>query len=240
MAERTDEDLQLSPAEAGVAFKAEMAITNFLLGYWKHLLGLVALVLLSILFYNQYRDWTQRSQRELSAQLADAQRALPASVVELPQLLALGEEVAPDQLASTADRLMGIARDGSGTAAVEGYLEAAELYRLAGRAAEQRTALDAAAQNARGVLRYAAVGALANLDLEEGRGEEAVARLRELMSSHDGFLAQRAALDLGMALEHLGRAPEADQVYATFLEKWPTSPAVDEVRKRRDRTSNAG
>lgn len=240
MAERTEEDLQLAPAEAGFAFKAEMAATNFLLGYWKHLLAVVAVVLLSILFYNQYRDWNQRAQRELSAQLAEAQRGLPASVVELPQLLAMGEDVAPDALSGTADRMMQIARDGSGAAAVEGFLEAAELYRLAGKPVEQRAALDAAAGQARGVLRFAAVGALANLDLEEGRGDEAVARLRELMDSNDGFLAQRAALDLGMALEHLDRGSEAEQVYATFLEKWPSSPAVEEVRMRRDRLGGQG
>lgn len=234
MAQRTEEDLQLAPADAGVAFKAEMAVTNFLLGYWKHLLATIALVLFSILLYSQYRDWNQRSQRELSARLAEAQRDLPASVVELPEMMQFGG-VQPELLASTADRVMAVARDGRGTMAVEGLLEAAELYRLAGKPAEQRAALEEAAGQAKGVLRYAAIGALANLDLEEGQGDEAVSRLRELMSGYDGFLAQRAALDLGMALEHLGRGPEAAQVYSEFLQKWPNSPATSEVQARTQR-----
>lgn len=244
MADQREEDLELAPGEAGVGFKAEMLATNLLLGYWKHIVALLVIGLVAVLFYGQYHSFVQRGQRDLSARIADAERTLPANIIELPQLMAQPEAsevaVTPEILVAAAEKIEAVAREGSGPAAVEGLLKAAELYRLAGSPDKQRGALEAAAEEADGVLKYAAVGALANLDLEQDRGDDAVARLTKLMDTNDGYLAEQAALDLGMALEHLERPAEAQQVYGTFLEKWPASTRAEDIRSRSERLGGEG
>lgn len=242
MAEQREEDLELAPAEAGVTFRAEMIATNFLLGYWKHLVGALVLGLVTILIYGQYNQYVQRSQRALAAQISEAERQLKVPLVELPSTLQLGLEEAPtaETLIRAAEKLEAVAKSGKPPGSTEALLKAAELYRLAEAPDRQRAALEAAEARGHGVLAFAAVSALANLDLEEDRGEEAVARLRKLVDGSDGFLAQQAALDLGMALEHLGRPAEAKQVYAEFLEKWSASPRAEVVRRRSARLGGEG
>uniref|UniRef100_UPI0025A09F14 hypothetical protein n=1 Tax=Klebsiella pneumoniae TaxID=573 RepID=UPI0025A09F14 len=84
-------------------------------------------------------------------------------------------------------------------------LDAAEAFRLADKRDKQRAALTAAAEGSTGILAYAAEGGLATLELAEGQGDAAVARLRKLSESQEGYLAEQATIDLGLALEHLGK-----------------------------------
>lgn len=236
MGEPKDQELDLQPGEAGLAFRAEMAATQVLLGYWKVAVALLIAGLLGVLFYGQYVSWVQRTQRHLAAQIAEVERELPVALVQIPEAQQAGDAtITAELLSSTAEKIEAVARAGAGPASVEGLLKAAELYRLAGAPDRQRAALEAGAGDARGVLTFAVEGALANLDLEQGRGEDAVRRLQTLMDTSDGYLGQQAAMDLGMALEHLGRSAEADQVYARFLETWPDSARSEEVHARRAR-----
>lgn len=229
-----EDDLDLKPAKAGFLFRAEMFTTNVLLGYWRAFVAVVVVVLLAILLYGQYRTWNRRSQRGTAAEVAQALAALPAPVEELPARIASGEAIDPATLVSTADRVVTLAETGRGTARAEGLLLASELYRIAGDTEKQRAALDAATSSARRVLSFAAQEGLANIDLAGGKGEDAVARLRTLAEG-DSFLAEQATLDLGLALEHLGRTDEAAKVYDDFLARWPDSPRTDRVEERQSR-----
>jgi hypothetical protein len=58
--------------EAGLAFRVEMAITAFFLGYWKVLLGIVAATLLGFLALGQYRAHMKSSQQEAASRISDA------------------------------------------------------------------------------------------------------------------------------------------------------------------------
>ncbi|MBA2321808.1 MAG: tetratricopeptide repeat protein, partial [Deltaproteobacteria bacterium] len=127
----------------------------------------------------------------------------------------------------------------TGTASVEAWLKAAELYRLAGKPEPQRACLAAAADSDAGVLTYAANTGLAALDLEQGRPDEAIARLQRMMADEDDALAQSAALDLGLALESLGRTDEANRAYTEFATKWPASKHLEQVRARQTRLAVA-
>ncbi len=240
MAEENDDDLILQPADAGAAFRFEMAATNFFLGYWKHMLAVLVVVLVSLLIYGQYRDYYQSVQRGAAARIADVERELPAPIALLAFQKSQGALTATDDaLIQAAEQLEAIAGAVSGTAAVEARLKAAELYRLAGSVDARRAVLEATLGEARGVLEYAAESALAAMDLEAGRGDEAVRRYRTLAAEHDGFLAQQATIELGLALEHLGRREEAAQVYGEFLSKWPDAPRASEVRNFQSRVRGA-
>lgn len=232
MADEPEDDLDLKPADAGSLFRAEMFTTNLLLGYWKHLVAAVIVTLLGVLIYGQYVDFHRRSQRTTTSQVATALADLPAELPLLPERIASGQPVDPALLERTGDTLVAIANGASGPAKVEALLQAAELFRLAANPQKQRDALVGASANGQGVLAFAAEGALANLELEQGEGDAAVTRLRGLMAGHDGYLAEQAAIDLGLALEHLSRNDEAGKVYAEFLTKWPDSPRADVVRQR--------
>lgn len=241
MAEENDEDLVLKPADAGAAFRFEMAATNFFLGYWKHVLAALIAVLVGFLIYGQVQNYILATQRGCAAEIADVERELPDHIAMLGFQKAQGALAAtPEELAGFGQKLEGVADQCSGTASLEARLKAAELYRLADDSAKRRAALEAAAGSASGLLGYACESALAALDLEEGNGDQAVARFRALMEAQDGFLAQQAAIELGLALEHLDRKDEAAKVYADFLTKWPDSARAGEVRDHQGRLGPTG
>jgi len=239
-----EEDLELAPADAGVLFRAEMAASNFIMGYWMYLTGVVVAVLAAILVYGQYSAWQVRDQQATAAQIAEVESELPAPLIQLPSMLA-GEmpsevEDPEAELREAAVALDAIAAESPGAARVEARLKAAELYRLIGDPAAQRASLQDAADHAEGILAYSAQGALANLDLEEGNGDAAVERWRSLADNQEGYLAEQALLELGLALEALERDADAAAVYADFLAQYPESPRVDVARQRQARVQASG
>jgi TolA-binding protein len=230
-----EEDLELAPSDAGSLFRAEMWATNALLGYWKHLILILLAGLVGILVYNQYLDSIQRYQRKAAAEIFESERELPADLIQLPQLMEQGDEKAtPEKLIEIADVLHANATTYTHTARVEAYLKAAELFRLAGASDKQRASLQGAVEGADGVLAYAARAGLANLDLEAGAGDQAVAHFRALTAVPDDQLAQQATLDLGMALEHLDRKAEAATVYTDYLTRWPDASGAETARNRNE------
>jgi tetratricopeptide (TPR) repeat protein len=232
-----DDDLDLKPARAGTLFRLEMFTTNFLLGYWKQLVAVVVVFLVMILAWGQYNDITRRNQRETAARIAERLGELSQPLPYVAEAIAKGEEVDTAKLEEVADGLIAIGNGASRAARVEAYLTAAELYRLADLPDKQRSALTQAVESGEGILGYSASAALANLELAEGDGDASVQRLRELVRSSEGYLAEQAQIDLALALEHLGRKDEAAQVYDEFLQQFPESPRRTVVEQRLGRVS---
>ncbi len=226
-----DDDLDLSPADAGALFRAEMATTNFLLGYWKGLLALLVAGLVGILLYGKYRDIQIDAQKGWASEVARQEVKLGVPLIALPQALEAGE-IDKAKLASHARAMLEVARQGKGAARVEAGLKAAELFRLADLPEERRAALDDALPHAEGVLAYSAVGALANLDLEQGDGDAAAQRWQSLIASEDGLLAEQAMLELGLVYEALDRPDDARKVYADFMAKFPDSTRYEKAAQR--------
>lgn len=240
MSEQPPEGLALPQQDAGAAFRAEMAIANFFLGYWRHMVAALGAVLLGALVYGQYASWYKNGQLETTSEIADVRARLP-TVLLSPYPSPEGLTEAQRNAAITGgDKLVSIGAAARGTAAVEAYLNAAELFRQAGDATRQRQALQAAEPLAKGALAYAVVGALSNLDLEEGKGEEAVRRLEAFRKSEQGMLAEQATLDLGLAYESLSRGGDAQLVYNEFVSRWPDSVRAEQARQRLARLSGAG
>lgn len=231
MAEDEHDDLDLSPADAGALFRAEMATTNFLMGYWKGLLALLIVGLVSVLLYGKYLDYNITQQKSFAAQVALLEAKLGSPVIALPDALAAGQ-VDEAKIATLAREMLEVSRAGTGPARVEAALKAAEMFRVANLPDERRTALEEAVPHAEGVLAFSAQAALANLDLEQGRGEDAIARYEALLAEEDGFLAEQAMLELGLVYEALERPEEARQVYADFMVKFPESSRYDKAQQR--------
>lgn len=240
MAEEQDQDLVLQPADAGAAFRFEMAVTNFFLGYWKHVLGVLVVVLVGFLLYGQYAAYVVRSQRAAASQIAEVERNLPP-IALLSYQKATGNLQTPEEdLRNAAQQLEAVAGATSGTASVEARLKAAELYRILGESDARRAALEGALGKADGVLGYSVESALAALDLEAGNGDAAVSRFEALRKSNQGFLAQQATIELGLTLEHLDRNADAAKVYGEFLATWPDAARAGEVRDFQARVGAAG
>lgn len=235
MAETVQDDLELKPAKAGAAFRAEMFFTDLALRYWKHAVAAVVAGLLAVLAFGQYQQYTVREQRRASAAIAEELSKLPAPLPLLASELASGQPVDLAKVESVGDALVAVANGASGPSATEARMTAAEAFRLAGKTDKQREALTRALPGASGVMAWSVESALANLDLQEGKGDDAVARLQTLSKAAEGFLAEQATLDLGLAYETLGRKDEAGATYADFLSRFPTSTRIDEVKSRQAR-----
>lgn len=227
MSDKSSSDLQLPEQDAGLLFRAEMWATNAILGYWKHLVAVVVVALLAILIYGQYTSVQRRNQRAASAEISEAWADLPREAIP-------GQETA-EQLAeirAVADELARIGGESGGAASAEAWLKAAELYRTAEAPEQQRVAFEHAAETADGALLYAARSGIANLAIEAGDVETAAAQYRQLMDELDGYLAQQAALDLGLAYEFADRQADARSLYLEFQGRWPESPRLTEVAER--------
>ncbi len=261
--------------DAGVVFRAEMWLTNFFLGYWPVLVGVIVAVLLGVLVYGQASSYLHGQQRRIADEISVVEQAAYDDILAgLPEDLRMqvqqasmnyaflrgaplaleevvtGIELTEEQLQrveEAGDELLAIGREASGTAAIEARLKASELYRITDATDKRREALQLAAdatesllQRDKAPLRYAAQGGLANLELEQGEGDSAVARLRTLSEELDGYLAEQATLDLGLVLEHLERDLEAQTVYAGFDVRWPDSPRIEEIQARLERLQAGG
>lgn len=236
-----DEDLDLDLGGAGgdYALQVEMRTGEFLLRYWPFLAGIGATVLIGLLIYGQVNAAHTRGQRAVSAEAARAVEPLDGTPLELAQAkagLLRGVDFDADTSRRAADALVSAAQAGSGAAAADAYLQAAELYRLAGDTAQQRVALEGASAEGTGVIAYSAEIALANLDLESDV-DAGIARFESLQSSKPDYLGQQATLALAGALESLDRWDEALAAYDRYLATWPQAPNVDDVQDLRSKAA---
>lgn len=225
--------------DAGVAFRTQMALYDFGMKYWKEGVAIVGVFLVGTLVYAKYQDLQVSAQRGWTGEIAKIEETLPDDIRFGLSAANLGDE----QRASAreaADQLAEVGKGAEGSAAAEAWLKAAEYYRIAGEGAQRRAALQAAVPHAQGLLRYSAEGAIASLDLEEGKGQDAVGRLRALSQELDGYLAEQASFDLASTLEHLGNTGEAIAAYNSFITTYPESAWVEEATARKTRLASEG
>ncbi len=233
-------DYDLGQAGGDYGLQAEMRSQEFLLRHWKPLVGTVVAVVVGIFVYGTWESTVVAAQRSTTAAIADVERDLPAGLLELAQARAgVGEPPEADAIVDEAEALVAIGDEASGTAAVEAWMKAAELYRMADRPDARRAVLDKAAQGGSGVLAFAARSALANLDIEDGDVDKGLAGLDALTKDPNPFLARQATLDLAAAQEATGRADAARATYDRFLTTWPSAPEAETAEERKARVGMA-
>ena len=220
MLEEDDSDLELEPVDAGLIFRAEMAATNAFMGYWKHLLAFLIIILLGVLFFGQYRAWYQNHQRDASHGIFEIEQGLARTATDV-------------EFGAAADELAGLAATASGTARAEAQLKAVELYRNSGNAVRQREVLNEMLEDElEGVLGFAARSAMANLEMEEGNQEAAVGHLSWVYENADTFLSEQAGMDLGVMHEHQKQIDEARALYTDMLAVMLDGPRREKVEER--------
>lgn len=232
----SQDSYDLGEAGGDLALRAEMGVQEALLRWWKPILASVIAVVLGFVVYGWNQSMAQAQARATASAIADAQAPLPDKLLMLAQSRAgMGEAPDPETLTPVADALVDVGHAHRGAGAVEALLRAAELYRLADQPAPRRAALEKAVSLASGPLAFAAGGALANLDIEEGNVEEGLTRMQALTKLRPEFLARQATLDLAAAQEAAGREDDARATYQRFLATWPDAPETGEVKDRIDR-----
>jgi hypothetical protein len=256
VADKDQDKIKIPGQEATVAFRAEMFFQNVVLGYWQYGVGLVVVVLLGFFLYGTYSTITERNQQAgtgaCAAVIAKMQTKTPGKLLPGDELFVpydvpwdllvtqgdpttlVFDKVSDEQktkLDSYAKQLEQVADENGGVASRECRLYAAELYRITGNGEGRKKALETVA-SAGGTIGFAAAENLAAIEIAGGSFDSGAARLRTQMDSQQGYLAERAALDLGRNFEIAGKKDDAVKLYAEFVEKWPKSARVPEVQSR--------
>lgn len=255
MSESQKPTIDVTPPDAGAGFRAEMAFSNFVIGYWKHAVLLAVLGLLGVFVYGQYSSWHLNHQHSASAQLAAEQsKILEVAVAALPDeetraqverygfrpeiLGSIGAQLAPlddatkAKFTASAEAMAAIGAASTDAASAEAWTSAAELYKITGDNEKRLAALVQASSKTSGVLRFTLEMSIAHLELDTGKADEAVVRLKSLVADANPYFAQEAALDLGAVYESQSKNPEALAVYADFLQKWPEAPGAKKAQER--------
>ncbi len=168
-----------------------------------------------------------------SAMGADLERgdALDATLLVLGDL----DDETKALVVEAADRFAAIGAGSTGTASAQAYVQAAELYRVAGTAEQRSKALEQVIARGDGPMKYAASVTVAGTQADGGDVQGAVTRLRAFENDPDRFVAQDSLAQCGTLLETAGRTPEALDIYTKFLEKYPDTRMAVEIRARMER-----
>lgn len=229
---QTSDDLSLPSQDAGLLFRAEMAAQNFVLGYWKALVGAVVIGLVGVLLYGQYDSWYKGKQEGVASEIVRvelrAREALGIAAYD-PSMLTDEQRAS---LRTTADELVTIGQAASGPVAAEAHLKAAELYRVLDERDAMRAAYEAALPEARGVVAFAARAGLAAVLVDAGEVDAGIAAWSALATESEGYFGAWATLNLART-QAAANQPDAarasyDQLLARFPESELTAVATDE------------
>lgn len=222
-----------SNEEQDLLFRAQMGAAQVVLGYWRHALAVIGVVLVVVFFYGLYQDYTTGQQEEWQAAIASAEVKLP----EPDPLSRYG--LAPMDDPNNAERMgklqegarafEAIGADATGPAAALAWLRAAETWERAGKPDEAMAAYEKAhALGAKGALGWAARSGLAASRAARGDVDGAAALYREAANGKD-FYAERALYELGMLYASADRDTDAGRAFEEFRSRFADSTLADEV-----------
>ncbi len=217
-------------------FRAQMALANFVLGYWRHLVGALALVLALIAASGLYRDYTRAQQESAHAEVARAMRALPAPDPMAALMGGSPEDAATlaPKAAAAAGSLEAVAQANSGPAAAYAWMEAATQHGKAGQAEQALAAWQKGhALGAKGILGWRLASGLARAQMDKGDLDGALVTLRGYADAGEGAMAEEALYLVGRALLDAGRKPESVQVFDQFEQRFPNSALKPQVTQAR-------
>ncbi|MBM4393024.1 MAG: hypothetical protein FJ090_18005 [Deltaproteobacteria bacterium] len=226
--------------EQDYLFKAQVAATEFIFRYWKY--GFYALggILLVALAWGSYQSWAQSRREEQFGAIAAVAYKMPP--VNEMALYGLAPKDDPADAARTANlqegarRFAAAAESASGSAAVYGYLQAAEAYSRAQDAENSRKMIEAATGvSAPDVARFAADAQRAALLADAGDTAGAEAYLREMAGRYTGFFAQESLLRLASVQADAGKSAEAKSTVEELLKRFESparAQAVAEIAAR--------
>lgn len=222
------------PQEDDPLFRLQMAISDFVLGYWKWAVVAIGVVLLCAAAYGGWQSWQQSSRRADYETIAKVEYRMPkqdeAERYGLSALTGATDPARAAEIEEGARRFEAAAAEARGPAAAYGWMKAAEAWRRAGKDAESLAALEKAwTAGGDGILAFSAGSSLAAAQLDAGKGDDAVTTLRALVSKLDGALAEQALVSLASAQADLGKADDAKATIQEFRTRFPESPRATQV-----------
>lgn len=223
-----------SDQDADLLFRAQMAAYHYVLGYWKQGVAVIALVLLVALVGGETATHLRDQQRRDSAALSDVGKNMPdpsplAQYGLAPPYDVTDADTKAD-LSAVAERYEQLADDAHGLASAEAWFRAGDLWDQLGEADHARADFQKSYDADRGgIYTYAAGNRLVILLRAGGEDASARAILRDLGSSLDGFLAERALLDLMDMMAAAGDPDGVTRTASEFRERFAKSPRLDQV-----------
>jgi predicted negative regulator of RcsB-dependent stress response len=203
-------ETEVRTPETDHLLKAQMAVADVFLAYWKHLFGAVLALLAGVFLVGQWSDHQKGVQRESYDALAAIDRTLqPATPEAVPPT--------PEALRQAAEQFEGVAKGASGPVAAEAWMKAAVAWREVGDKERHLAALGAAsALELEGALAYGTRMAHAQALLGAGRTDEGLTALRAHAGTFTGFYAEQALLTLVRAQADANREADARQTLNEF------------------------
>jgi tetratricopeptide (TPR) repeat protein len=224
-------DAPLAGAEQDVLFRAQMTVANTLLGYWKH--GVTALFVLlgASLVIGQWLTYKVDVQKDGQAALARIDLKMPT----LDPMTRMGLAPMDDPndparmalLATNAAEYEALAASAKGTASSMAWMRAAEAWRRAGQMDKAKAAYLKVQGD--GVVGFSGATGVAALAADSGDVDGAVTALQPYAAATEGFLAQQALIEIAAIYEGAGRAADARTTLQDLQKRFPTSPLLPDA-----------
>ncbi|MSQ01293.1 MAG: hypothetical protein EXR71_05275 [Myxococcales bacterium] len=200
--------------------KAQMALSEFMLGHWHYFGYALVLVLVGSAAYGVWGSWAAERAEDQYGAIAEIDHRMP--VVDQMAMFGMAPKDDPADVARTATleegarRYEALAASTSGDAAVVAWLKAEEAWMRAGKPESARSAGDKAlATGGTSVIAFAADTSAVRALCDAGKTDEAEARLREMTDRYSGFFAEQSLIRLaGVQLD----GEKTDAAMATYAE----------------------
>jgi tetratricopeptide (TPR) repeat protein len=223
-----NEDPILDPTQqedADVVFQLEMQARNLLLGYWKHGVAAILGVLGIILIFGVIDHFITKGLQETSYDVARIDKKLSE---DDPGYVDLSAPTTPTQTAilkKAAELYAAAGEGGGGAPGADAWIKSASMHQRLGDLAAAQTAYERALDNEdSGVIGYASSNGLASIHMAEGRTDQAITLYRAIADVQEGYLAERALMDLASAYDAQGDSGQLAAVVAEFDRRFPASP----------------
>lgn len=229
--------------EQDVLFRVQMTVANFVLGYWRHGLAILAVGLAGLFVFSMWKTHVRDAQREVQAKLARIDADLPApSQLAMMGIGPLDDPADAERMAALATAAKAYeeaAQQVGSPSATMAWVRAAQTWERAGKADEARKAWENAKNSGgKGPLEAVGVVGLAHQKARAGDVDGAVADLRAVQG--EGFEAQWALYQAGLIYEGAGRKEDARKVFDEFRTRFATSVLADQVAAAQGRLVEAG
>ena len=223
---------EAAPPEKDSLFRIQMALSDVVLGYWRHFAYAIGVLLLCVLAYGAYDAvMVSRAKEEFRA-VADIDWRMP----KVDDMAKYGFAPLDDpndakrmsDLAEGASRYGTVAADAHGAAAVMAWMRSADAWSRAGNTGEARAALEkASALRVGGLPGFSADAACAAARADVGDTEGAMTLYRDMAGRYEGFLAEESLLKLARAQMDAGKTDDAKRTIDEFRTRFPDSPRGD-------------
>jgi len=222
--------------EPELAFRIQMRVSNFVLGYWKESLLAIGGVLTIALAFGLWEGHVESKAQEASAAVYRVDLGVP----ELSPLARLGLDVGDDlndpertaELQKAAEDYLTVADKHGNAAGTRARMKAADVWLRLSESAKAQEALAAAhADGAAGMLGYAAGSRYATMLADADETDKALAVYAELSKRLDGFPAEAAILDTLHVAGDAGNTAEVERAAKEFRSRFPKSTRLDEVER---------